>query len=207
MKTMLIITGPQGSGNHLWSRILALHPAVVGWQDLLQKDWIGHDCEPWYACWRDQSLLAEQDWNRSDYYVTSMSIPNMDNGQATVQDFPAFISAVRAQGLHVKVAFIGRDRNVLLHQETRLRGGKTYDIALETLQNLEPDAFLSYELLQLYRHRYLEMLSRQLDFPIAWQDPRIETLISEDTNTKYFRYVDYYWLDDLQRKTSSRWHD
>jgi hypothetical protein len=46
MKKLLIITGPQGSGNHMWSKILALHPAVNGWSALLEEYWIPHDREP-----------------------------------------------------------------------------------------------------------------------------------------------------------------
>ena len=46
MKKMLILTGPQGSGNHMWSKIFALHPSVYGWQELVEEFWIGHDREP-----------------------------------------------------------------------------------------------------------------------------------------------------------------
>ena len=37
-KKLLIITGPQGSGNHLFSRILSTHPEVGGWKSLLEAD-------------------------------------------------------------------------------------------------------------------------------------------------------------------------
>ena len=36
-KQMLIVTGPQGAGNHLWSKIFSLHPKVYGWKSLLEN--------------------------------------------------------------------------------------------------------------------------------------------------------------------------
>jgi hypothetical protein len=57
MKTILILTGPQGSGNHMWSKIFALHPQVRGWQALLDQYWIGHDQEPWAQYWQDPAQL------------------------------------------------------------------------------------------------------------------------------------------------------
>ena len=33
-KKLLIITGPQGSGNHLVSRLFSLHDDVGGWKEL-----------------------------------------------------------------------------------------------------------------------------------------------------------------------------
>ena len=75
MKTILILTGSQGSGNHLWSKIFALHPQVVGWQALLTEYWIGHDQEPFAPYWQDPSQLKYYRWTQSDWFVTSMSVP------------------------------------------------------------------------------------------------------------------------------------
>ena len=41
-KTLVILTGPQGSGNHLWSKILSLHADVFGWKSLLDNYWEAH---------------------------------------------------------------------------------------------------------------------------------------------------------------------
>ena len=38
MAKILIITGPQGSGNHLYSKIFAMHPLVNGWK---MNDFVG----------------------------------------------------------------------------------------------------------------------------------------------------------------------
>ena len=39
MKTLAVLTGPQGSGNHLWSKIFSLHEDVFGWKSLLDNYW------------------------------------------------------------------------------------------------------------------------------------------------------------------------
>lgn len=205
MKRLLILTGPQGAGNHAWSKIFALHPEVFGWRELLDAYWIGHDREPFSDCWRNVGQLKDFDWAQSDYYATSISVPYMENGVSTVPDIKGFINQARDLGIATTLAVIGRDRNVLGLQESRLRGGMTYDRALETYQDLQPDHYLSYELLQLYRGDYLRTLSQQMGFPIAWQHPGIDNILSEDANSKYFHPVSYHWVDDLARKTSSKW--
>ena len=71
---ILIITGPQGSGNHLFSKIFALSEQVHGWSALNQQYWIGHDQEPFARYWHDPVLLDQFNWSH-DYYVTSVSCP------------------------------------------------------------------------------------------------------------------------------------
>ena len=46
MKKLLIVTGPQGSGNHLFARLFSLHPNVMGWEKLHDKYWVPSDEEP-----------------------------------------------------------------------------------------------------------------------------------------------------------------
>ena len=52
---LLIITGPQGSGNHLFSKLFNLHPDVYGWD--MEKYWVGHHTEPFSEYWTDPSKL------------------------------------------------------------------------------------------------------------------------------------------------------
>ena len=150
MKTILILTGPQGSGNHLWSKIFALHPQVAGWSALLKEYWIGHDQEPFAAYWQDPTQLRYYRWAQSDWFVTSMSVPYVNNGEATVPDFRRFVSEVQNLGHRVKFAIIGRDQNIVRMQETRVRGAPTVDQALAAYDQLAAPVFLSYELLHLY---------------------------------------------------------
>lgn len=209
MKHMLILTGPQGSGNHMWSKIFALHPSVYGWQELVEEFWIGHDREPFAQCWADPNQLNNFDWSLSDYYVTSMSMPYMNNGLPTMPDVYNFATKLQLMDIDVSIGIIGRDRNVLGYQETRVRGADTYHQAVQAIQRLDgfKTVFLSYELLQLYKHQYLEQIEYDLKWPMALDDPRIEKIIEIDANSKYFQAVDHYWVDDLAKKTSQRWHD
>jgi hypothetical protein len=205
MKTILILTGPQGSGNHLWSKIFALHPQVQGWSALLTEYWIGHDQEPFAPYWQDPSQLKYYRWSQSDWFVTSMSVPYVNNGEATVPDFRAFVREAQNLGHRVKFAILGRDQNIVRLQETRVRGAVTVDQALAAYDSLASPVFLSYELLHLYGRKYLETVSQQLGFPIAVSDTRLETIMSEDTNSKYFSAVKHHPTDDLAQHTSRKW--
>lgn len=205
MKTLLILTGPQGSGNHMWSKIFALHPQVAGWSALLDTYWIGHDQEPLTECWQEPSLLSKRNWSTHNYYVTSVSVPYINNGTPTVPDFKTFTQQAQAIGLQVKFAVLGRDRNIVKMQQKRVRKGVTLTQALTEFSQFAQPAFLSYELLHLYQEQYLQQLSQQLAFPIAYTDPRLKEIIKEDTNAKYFSAVDHHPTDDLAHQTSRKW--
>jgi hypothetical protein len=207
MKTMLILTGPQGSGNHLWSKIFALHPQVTGWSALLTDYWIGHDQEPFAKYWQDPEQLKYYPWAQSDWYVTSMSVPYMMNGTATVPDFKTFVAKLQLAGLRVRFAVLGRDQNIVNLQQSRVRGAPTLETALAEFDQLAAPVFLSYELLHLYRKKYLDTVSQQLAFPMATADPRLDQILAEDTNAKYFQPVGPQPTDALAHKTSAKWHD
>jgi hypothetical protein len=205
MKTLLVLTGPQGSGNHMWSKIFALHPQVAGWSALLDTYWIGHDQEPWADCWTNPDLLSRRNWGTHNYYVTSASVPYINNGVATIPDFKTFTQQAQAIGLQVKFAVLGRDRNIVEMQQQRVRKGVTLAQALVEFSQFAQPTFLSYELLHLYQEQYLQQLSQQLAFPIACTDPRLKEIIQEDTNAKYFSAVDHHPTDDLAKQTSRKW--
>ena len=207
MKQLLIVTGPQGSGNHVWSKIFALHSAVYGWKELNQTYWIGHDQEPFADCWNNTDRLKEFDWNQSDYYVTGVSCPYMNNGERTVPNLIGFAAQAMGCGINVRFAIIGRDRNILTFQETRLRGEPTYDLAVEQYQKLATwnPVYLSYELLQLYSRDYLKQLSISLEFPIDYSNAHVDEILKDDTNKKYFQSVEHHPTDDLARHTSRKW--
>lgn len=205
MKTVLILTGPQGSGNHMWSKVFALHPQVCGWHDLLNQYWIGHDQEPFVDYWNDPSLLSQFDWAQSDWFVTSISVPYMNNGTAAVPDFRRFVKSLQSLGHNVKFAVLGRDQNIVQMQQQRVRGGITVPQALAEFDLLAAPVFLSYELLHLYGKRYLESVSRQLNFPMDINNPGLVEILAEDTNTKYFVPVEHHATDDLARHSSRKW--
>lgn len=202
MKTLLIITGPQGSGNHLWSKIFSADDSVWGWKQLLDTYWIPHSAEPFAPAWDNPGLL--KDFEFGNYAVTSISCPYARDGQALEPRYAEFISEARRLGYRVKVAIIGRDKNVLEYQQTRVRGAvsyKTFENNLPYLQSLNP-VYLSTELLYLYRKDYLRSLSTQLEFPIYIEDSKLEEILKQDPNTKYFHAAETQELDHFVRHVS-----
>jgi len=204
MKTLLILTGPQGSGNHMWSKIFALHRQVLGWRALNSEYWIGHDQEPWAYYWNNPQDLRNAPWGASDWHVTSMSVPYMNNGEATVPDFKSFVSGVQNLGHRVKIAVLGRDQNILKYQQTRVRGTTTFDAALAEYSKFSMPTFLSYELLHLYKRQYLQRVEKDLEFPIDFTNPLIDHILTEDTNAKYFQQVTEQPTDALAKHASRK---
>jgi hypothetical protein len=201
MKKLLILTGPQGSGNHLWSKIMALHPEVYGWSSLLDTYWIPHDREPFSECWRDPELLKKQDWSQKNYYVTSISCPYIDDTQIVVPNIVEFCKQATDCGLQVQIAIIGRDQNILGFQETRVRGASTFYIAKQEYKKLTEynTVYLSYELLHLYQSDYLQQISKTLDFPIDYNHSQLIEILQDDTNKKYIKPVEHHWVDNLTK--------
>ena len=197
-KKMLILTGPQGAGNHLWSKIFSLHYGVYGWKSLLDNYWEAHRfSEPFAKCWKDHSLLQDFDWSQSEYYFTSISCPlgiiGSDVNPIWNPDIAGFSRAVEACGIDVEFAVVGRDQTILANQQTRIRSQSTLPLFLEQLDKISTPTFLSYELLYLYKQNYLKSL--KLNIPVAWNDTRINSILENDSNLKYIHYVDEYILD------------
>jgi hypothetical protein len=199
MAKMLILTGPQGAGNHLWSKIFSLHPEVYGWKTLLENYWEAHRfAEPFAQHWRDHTLLKSFDWSQSEYYFTSISLPlgiiGHDVNPIWMPDLQGFAATVLGCGIEVEIAVVGRDQTILTNQQTRIRTQPTLPMFLEQLPKIWNPTFLSYELLYLYKQDYLKSL--RLNIPVAWDDSSIGTILENDSNLKYIHYVDEYILDN-----------
>ena len=199
---MLILIGPQGAGNHLWSKIFSLHNEVYGWKTLLDNYWEAHRfAEPFAQHWRDHNLLKSFDWSQSEYYFTSISLPlgivGHDVNPIWMPDLQGFAATVLGCGLEVEIAVVGRDQTILTNQQTRIRTQPTLPMFLEQLPKIPNPTFLSYELLYLYRQNYLKSL--QLNIPVAWDDRRINEILAVDSNAKYVHNVDYNELDNGNR--------
>ena len=82
--TLIIATGPQGSGNHLFAKAFGSTQVVKGWDSLKEKYWEGHDMEPFAECWKDPTLLKNFDWKQSQYFYTSISCPYFDDGVESI---------------------------------------------------------------------------------------------------------------------------
>jgi hypothetical protein len=202
MTQLLILTGPQGSGNHLFSKIFAQHPDVNSWTALNDAVWVGHDQEPFAAMWKDPSLAQTYNWASHKYHVTSISCPYRDHGVDAWPQYENFIQSVQKQGIDVQVAVIGRDQNILAYQEQRLRNRITYTDFLQQLPLLQKynPVFLSQELAYLYRDAYLQQVSQQLDIPIQYND----NIFEENANSKYLQPVESNWLDPYIKHASKQ---
>jgi hypothetical protein len=204
MSRLLIITGPQGSGNHLFSKIFALHDDVFGWKNLLNTYWEGHHHEPFADCWKNPELLHSFDWKQSEYYVTSISCPFISDGVPVVPDYKRFLDIANVY-TDIDIAIIGRDQNILEKQQNRVRGTHSTPIALELFDKIMEEHnvnFLSQELLYLYKSRYMEKVSADLEWPVAYWDPEIDEILKADANKKYIKDVHEYWLDfEVHRAT------
>jgi hypothetical protein len=200
MKRLLIITGPQGSVNHLFSRILSTHPDVGGWKSLLDQYWVPSDLEPFAEYWVYPERLTEAQFTGHDYWLANVSCPFFYDGQRYVPKILEVAQQARGFGVDVKIAIITRDKNINAEQQLRVRKEITTPIAQEYYYNQLltsdfPIHFLSNEALFLHREHYLKYISKLVNFPIDYTNPEIFKFISVDPNAKYVQHVDEYWLD------------
>jgi hypothetical protein len=196
---MIVLFGPQGSGNHLFSKIFSMHPAVHGWKDALKPDgyFIPHYKEPFNYYWNNIDKIDLDIMGGMQYAVTSISVPYIENWLPKVPPILEFITAVEKLGIDVQPVVIGRDQTILTHQQTRLRGGPTWGCLTQLIQHMDLKLFfVSQELLYLYRRKYIKSLEQWLQFPLLWADPRIDEILKEDANAKYIHAADPWWLDD-----------
>jgi hypothetical protein len=201
-KHLLIVTGPQGSGNHLFSRILSQHPDVEGWEDLKKEYWVPSDLEPFADYWTHPEKLSAYKFENSKYFLANVSCPVYIDG---VRQFPKIREvADRAKelGIRVTIALIVRDKNINTVQQQRLMGGYTslpdaqeyyYNNILDSGHDVH---FVDHEAFFLHGKHYLKWLSKTIDFPIAWDSDSIYDFIEKDANHKYVSPIDSHWLDE-----------
>ena len=200
VKRLLIITGPQGSGNHIFSRVFSMHSAVQGWEQLKDQYWVPSDQEPFADYWVCPELLTPKKFDRYQYHLANVSCPFMYDG---VQHIPKILEvAERAKffGIDVQIAIIVRDQNINAEQQRRVRGEVTTPIAQKyyydtLLQSEIPVHFLDHEAFFLHKEHYLKWVGKILDFPVELDLSKINQFIDKDANHKYVQYVNEYWLD------------
>jgi len=193
-KKLIIITGPQGSGNHLFSKVFGFHPAVEGW-NFGDKYWIPSDEEPFAECWVDPSKTKSM--LTQDYIVANVSVPFVYDGVKQIPQIQQVVYEAQDAGYEVKVCIVVRDNNINKEQQRRVRKEVTLPTALQYYYNLDATLeFLSHESLYLYGGAYLRWLSKVLDFPIDYSDERVLKDIKEDQNAKYVKHVEEHWLDE-----------
>lgn len=203
---ILVLVGPQGSGNHLFSKIFSLHEDVHGWKELLEPDgyFIPHIQEPFNEYWKDPKTITTEMMAGKQYAVTSISCPYIQDWVPRIPPLFDFIHAAEAEGITVQPVIIGRDQNILTQQQTRVRGGPSWGTLPQLIRWFEiPPFFVSQELLYLYRRQYVKSLGHWLDFPVADTDPRIDDILKDDANSKYIHAADPCWLDDHVRNINT----
>ena len=122
--TLTIITGPQCSGNHLFSKALGQNKNIFVWPSLQEKYWECHDLEPFAEYWKDPSKLNYFDWKHSNYFITSISCPYFDDGVETIPQYNEFIDEAK-KFADIQFLIIGIDRNIMKLQQERVRGKHT----------------------------------------------------------------------------------
>lgn len=200
VKKLLIITGPQGSGNHLFSRLLSLHPAVAGWEELLDKYWVPSDLEPFADYWVNPELLPKEKFDNHQFHLANVSCPFMYDGVRYVPKILEVAERARSFGVDVQIAIIVRDQNINAEQQRRVRGAVTTPIAQDyyyntLLSSSFPVHFLDHEAFFLHKEHYLQWVGKTLNFPVELDPVKINRFIEKDANHKYVKYVDKYWLD------------
>ena len=175
---------------------------MFGWQDLRTTYWVPHDQEPFAEAWHNPSKLKHIKFD--NYAVTSISCPYAYHGVTSEPDYEKFITAAKELDYTVRVAVIGRDKNVIRHQQTRVRGVHSYPRFGSRLPGLycyEP-VFLSTELLYLYRIHYVRSLPALLGIPVDITEHQLEEILIQDPNAKYFQPAEEQPLDRYVKTVS-----
>lgn len=193
---LIILTGPQGSGNHLWSKIFAMHPMIEGWR--MQRYWEGHHHEPFAQYWDEPEKLKDyKPPENKKHFVTSISCPFFKDKKPHIPQYKKFIEEAEKM-FDVKICILGRDPKILKLQQTRIRKEHTTKYAMEALESLwqYKPYILSMENFYLYRGAYLKRIGEDLDFPLAYNHKiMIDDYADKSSNNKYISAVDEQPLD------------
>lgn len=203
---MVVLFGPQGSGNHLFGKIFSTHPDVHGWKAALEPDgyFIPHYNEPFNYYWNNIDKIDKNIMGGKQYAVTSISVPYIENWLPKIPPIFEFIAKLKAMGIKPIPVVIGRDKNILTYQQTRLRGGPTWGNIMQMLDQMEDIPFyVSQELLYLYGKKYVKSISSFLNFPIAYNDSVIDEILKDDANKKYIHNANSTWLDEHVKTLSN----
>ena len=186
---VVLFTGPQGSGNHLWSKVFTT------WAD--KEYWVGHKDEPHSKLWKDMDSWRTHKFSGDT--VVSISIPYAVGGKTIFPDIKRWKEIMAKRGINHKICGITRDMTINDFQNARVRSINHYHKAVNYIQTLDIDCFLSTETLLLYQWKYVEQVCRQLEFPIDKKDVDF----SQSFNEKYVHYVESFHLDDTVRRVSA----
>jgi hypothetical protein len=208
MKKLIILTGPQGAGNHLFSKCFATSDKIGGWKELLDTDWQGHHTEPFNEVWRGKRDLAIDDFDGHDYWVTSISIPYVKNGHLEIPHIFDFFNTAVSLGVETQLGLITRDINILRKQQKRVRGEETLDKFIGYFYDQKlPLHYLSHESLAMHKAKYMSYVCKLYGFPVV-DIKKVESILAGDNaNKKYIKYIDEHWLDEEVNKATKESRD
>jgi hypothetical protein len=201
MANILVISGPQGTGNHVFSKVLSMHSNVHGWDQLLREYWINHDNAPFKDIWNTPENIDNYNWTEHENYVLSVSGPYVDKDAMGVRhtkypDYKEVLRRLNEKG-NLQVGIIGRDQNITAQNQLRKRGVESLHNYLNKIEDIMEyrHTFLSVELLYMFRHQYVKSLDSVLDIPVDYNNERLHYILNKDPNAKYVHYVENSWLD------------
>ena len=202
MKKLLIVTGPQGSGNHFFSRVLSMHKDVAGWEAMLDNYWVPSDQEPFAEYWVDPEKLTEEQFKGKRYHLANVSCPFFFDGVRYVPKILEVARKSKSLGVEVEIAIVVRDQNINQLQQLRVRKEHTTPIAQEYYYNTLlpsefPVHFLDHEAFFLHKEHYIKWIGNILKFPVVSDREQLMKFVTEDANHKYVKYIDSHWLDEV----------
>ena len=183
---VLLITGPQGSGNHIWSKVLTT------WAD--GDKWVGHRDEPHSHLWTDVEQWYTHNFTEVNT-VVSVSCPFAVDGITRYPDINRWREIMEKRGIPHEVAVITRDKTINDYQNERVRPVNNYKNSVEYLKNVIVDTYLSTETLHIYKEYYLDSLNEQLKFDIEYDIKKLYHILSQSFNEKYISRLEYSSLD------------
>lgn len=203
-KKIFIITGPQGSGNHLFSKIFSLHPDVNGW-DINDGVYRPYRDEPHNIIWRDADAIDNFSWE-GDYHVLSVSTPYVYKAELLVPNFNAAIRKFQDKGFDVHIGIIGRDKNIQDLQQKRLRGEGSTHMLLDLFPQLLslPHTFLSFELASLYQVDYVKAIGKEMGLPVIEDSPLYKEIFSVNSNKRYVSQIEEGEYDSFIRENQRK---
>jgi len=197
-KRLLIITGPQGSGNHIFSRVFSMHSAVRGWEQLKDQYWVPSDEETFAEYWVHPDRLTPAVFDGADYFLANVSVPFFYDGVRQTPHIREVADRARSFGIDVSIAIVVRDATINSVQQQRVGGAVTLPQAQEyyrkyLLYSEHQIYFLDHEALFLWGEYYVNRMAHDMEFPV--DTDRCLTLLDQNPNRKYVTAVDDHWLD------------
>lgn len=200
-KKLLIITGPQGSGNHLFSRIFSQHIDVKGWEKLKKQYWVPSDEETFAEYWVYPEKLTDHIFNGKSYFLANVSAPFFYDGVRCLPKIKEVAEKTQSLGIEVIIGIVTRDSQINRQQQERVGGEATLDSALKYYKDNLLDNFncffISNETFFSWKEQYIEYLGKLIDFPV--DTSRSNQFIQQNPNSKYIQKIDNHWLDDVIR--------